>query len=311
MDNLTHSLFGAILGQAGLKKKTGLAMPTLIIAANLPDIDASCVVYGIESLSMRRGLTHGPLAMLILPIILWGIMLGVDHWQSRRGKRPADRLPIHKGWLLALAYLGCLSHPMLDWMNNYGVRLLEPFSSTWFYGDTLFIIDLWIWLVLGGLLWRSLKQEKRGDARWRRTALGGFLAVCAYILGNALITHHAEREAKSQLAAAGHADTLTVASPPPIAFWRRDIFWRDGLAYGSGTYELGRGLILNAAVTSTHMDDPRLARWLAGNADARAFLFWARMPLIEQDSPNGAMVLRDQRYHDDGAKTRFQVILGD
>ncbi len=40
MDNVTHSLIGAVLGQAGLKRKTGLAMPALIIAANLPDIDA-------------------------------------------------------------------------------------------------------------------------------------------------------------------------------------------------------------------------------------------------------------------------------
>ncbi len=62
MDNLTHSLIGAVLGQAGRKRKTGLAMPTLIIAANLPDIDAPCAIYGIEFLSMRRGITHGPIA---------------------------------------------------------------------------------------------------------------------------------------------------------------------------------------------------------------------------------------------------------
>ena len=46
MDNLTHSLAGAVLGQMGLKRKTGLAMPTLIIAANLPDIDAVAVLLG-------------------------------------------------------------------------------------------------------------------------------------------------------------------------------------------------------------------------------------------------------------------------
>ena len=39
MDNLTHSLIGAVLGQAGLKRKTGLAMPALIIGANLPDVE--------------------------------------------------------------------------------------------------------------------------------------------------------------------------------------------------------------------------------------------------------------------------------
>ncbi len=45
MDNLTHSLVGALLGQAGLKKKTGLAMPALVIGANLPDVDAACFFW--------------------------------------------------------------------------------------------------------------------------------------------------------------------------------------------------------------------------------------------------------------------------
>ena len=172
MDNLTHSLVGAVLGQMGLKKKTALAMPTLILAANLPDIDASCAFYGVESLAMRRGITHGPIALLLLPVLLWAAMIAFDRWQDRRGKRPAGRLPIDKGWLLALAYIGCFSHPALDWLNNYGIRLLEPFSHRWFYGDTLFIIDLWIWIALGLSLWLSLRRERRGTANWRRPACG-------------------------------------------------------------------------------------------------------------------------------------------
>mgnify|MGYP000430317752 CR=1 FL=1 len=86
--------------------------------------------------------------MLLLPLILWGIMLWFDRWQTQREKRPEKRLPVHKGWLLVLAYIGCLSHPLFDWFNSYGIRLLEPFSSQWFYGDTLFIIDIWLWAAL-------------------------------------------------------------------------------------------------------------------------------------------------------------------
>src|SRR3546814_14067204 len=108
---------------------------------------------------MRRGLTHGPIALLVLPLLLWAAMLAFDRWQARRGTRPAARLPIHKGWLLALACLGCLSHPAFDWLNTYGVRLLEPFSHRWFYGDTLFIIDPWIWVALGLSVARS--EERR------------------------------------------------------------------------------------------------------------------------------------------------------
>src|SRR3546814_15745982 len=107
MDNLTHCLVGAVLGQMGLKKKTGLAMPTLIIAANLPDIDAGCALYGIESLSMRRGITHGPIALILLPVLLWPLLLGFDRWQARRGQSPTGRLPGPKGRRLGNSRSSC------------------------------------------------------------------------------------------------------------------------------------------------------------------------------------------------------------
>lgn len=307
MDNLTHSLVGAVLGQMGLKKKTGLAMPTLIIAANLPDIDATCAVYGIESLSMRRGITHGPIALLLLPIILWGLMLAFDHWQSQRGKRPAERLPVHKGWLLALAYVGCLSHPALDWLNNYGIRLLEPFSHRWFYGDSIFIIDLWIWIALAVSLWLSLRGERRGAANWRRPAWIGFTAVCAYIFVNGLITGAAERMASRALAASGQKDALVVASPPPLAFWKREIFWRTPDRYGTASFVPGVGGHVDLTGAPTGMGDPRIATWVKADPAARAFLFWSRMPVAQRQGD--AILFRDQRFMHPLAQDRFQVRL--
>src|ERR671919_620239 len=41
-----------------------------------------------------------------------------------------------------------LSHPLLDWLNTYGMRWLMPFRGVWSYGDTLFIVDPWLWLAL-------------------------------------------------------------------------------------------------------------------------------------------------------------------
>lgn len=306
MDNLTHSLVGAVIGQLGLKKKTGLAMPTLIIAANLPDIDAGCAIYGLESLSMRRGITHGPIALILLPVILWAAMLAFDRWQARRGKRPASRLPIHRGWLLALAYIGFLSHPALDWLNNYGVRLLEPFSSRWFYGDSIFIIDPWIWIALGVALWVSLARERRGAASWRRPAWIGFTAVCAYILGNGVLTGMAERRGSDALAAAGHRGALVVASPPPLIFWERDLFWRTPRLYGSGHYAAGR-LVLDTQGAPTGMGDPRIALWARGDPAARAFLFWSRMPIAEPVSDE--IRLRDQRFTDPRLGDRMSLWL--
>lgn len=61
MDNLAHTLVGAALGYAGLKSRTGLGMATLMISANLPDIDVLGIPFG-ETLAWRRGWTHGPIS---------------------------------------------------------------------------------------------------------------------------------------------------------------------------------------------------------------------------------------------------------
>ncbi len=304
MDNLTHSLVGAVLGQMGLKRRTGLAMPTLILAANLPDIDAGCAIYGVESLAMRRGLTHGPIALLVLPLLLWAAMLAFDAWQARRGKRPSGRLPVHKGWLLALAYIGCLSHPALDWLNTYGIRLLEPFSHRWFYGDTLFIIDLWIWIALGVSVWVSLRRERRGIAHSTRPAWIGFTAVCAYIFVNGAITGRAEAQAAELLRRSGQGGALVVASPPPVRFWKRDIFWRGNGYYGSGAYSIGKGATVEPG-RPTGMDDMRLRLWARAEPAARAFLFWSRMPVATPDGD--AIMLVDQRFTQPLTRGSFTV----
>lgn len=145
MDPVAHTLVGAALAEAGLKKLSRYASATLIIGANLPDIDAVAQFWGEDiSLYVRRGWSHGILAMLVLPLVLAGLIWAWHRW---RGHRRADAPPFHPWTIVALAFLGVWCHPLLDWLNTYGVRLLMPFSDTWFYGDTLFIIDPWFWLL--------------------------------------------------------------------------------------------------------------------------------------------------------------------
>jgi inner membrane protein len=192
LDNLAHSLAGAALGEAGLKKKTGLGMAALIIGANLPDIDVLGLLVN-ENLAWRRGWTHGPIAMLILPPLLAAALVLFDHAQGKRGTRPADRMPIHRGWLLALAYVGWFSHPLLDYMNTYGIRLLMPFSDRWFYGDVLFIIDLWIWIMLGLGVWLSRRRQRQGSAKAARPARLSLALSSVYILAMGLSNDAAER----------------------------------------------------------------------------------------------------------------------
>ena len=296
MDNLTHSLVGALLGQCGLKSRTGLAMPALVIGANIPDVDAACLfwVEGVEHLAIRRGITHGPPAMVLLPLMLAGALWGWDRWQERRGTRPAGRAPVHFGWLFALSFIGCLSHPLLDWMNVYGVRLLEPFSQRWFYGDVLFIVDPWLWALLIGSVWLSLRRERRGGA-WQRPARAAFAAMLAYVGANAAITWY--RGAISSSDAPYHS--VNIASPPPLAFWRREIITGndDGLWRVEGR-EIGN-------CTLTQADKRRIARAVP---DAAPFLFWSRAPFISVE-PDGRTMLRDARYASPAIGDRFAVEL--
>jgi inner membrane protein len=290
MDNVTHSLVGALLGQMGLKRRSGLAMPTLIIAANIPDIDATCTVLGMVSLAMRRGLTHGPLAMLLLPLALTGAMVAFDRWQARRGSRPVNRLPVRPGWLLALAYIGCLSHPLFDWFNSYGIRLLAPFSQRWFYGDALFIVDPWLLAMLIAGVWLSRRRSRQARSDWQRPAWTAGAAVAAYVLTNIAISAQAVTQAKAAVPAA----TMIVANPTPVTFWRREVLVRTPQHYGSYASVLFRALGGSESLKRIGMDDPRIAARVKRNPEAQAFLFWSRMPIAE--TRGDTVILRDQRF---------------
>ena len=86
MDNITHSLTGWALGQAGLKQKTRKGLAALILAANAPDIDVFFQWAPWEPLATHRGVTHSLIGgVLVLPLILWGLLLALDSLLVKRG----------------------------------------------------------------------------------------------------------------------------------------------------------------------------------------------------------------------------------
>ncbi len=180
MDPLTHTLTGAALADVGLARRTPLAATTLILAANLPDIDVLSHLAGADAaLGLRRGLTHGVLAMATLPILLTAAVIFFDRRWRRRHQPHAPAASFAR--LLPLAYLGAASHPLLDWLNSYGIRWLMPFDNRWFYGDALFIIDPWLWLGLGGAIFLGHSRGRRSLLAWGAL---GVVTTAVFIFGS-------------------------------------------------------------------------------------------------------------------------------
>lgn len=308
MDNLAHALAGAALGEAGLKTKTGLGMATLVIAANLPDVDALGLLFG-ENLAWRRGWTHGPIAMLVLPPLLVAAMVLFDRWQARRGTRPVGRLPVHVGWLLTLAYLGWASHPLLDFMNTYGIRLLMPFSEQWFYGDALFIIDIWLWIALGFGIWLSRRRRGRRSAHAGRPALLSLGLAATYMTAMSASSVAAERLTREAAEARGHGPIRTVvANPVPIDPFRRRVVFSTDDAYGFGMLHWTPSPVLRLEpdLTPMNMDDPAIAEARRVKAIAD-FLYWSRLPFatIEHRADGRIVTISDARYADGGMRGTF------
>jgi len=176
LDPIAHTFTGAALAASGLRRTTPLATATLLIGANAPDVDVISAFGALfESLAFRRGWTHGVLALAVLPFVVAALVLLWDRYVRRR-EYPAAT-PARAGPILGLAALAVLTHPTLDWLNNYGLRWLMPFDGRWFYGDAVFIIDPWIWLGFGAVAFLTFSHR-------RHSLIGGSVF---WLLASALI----------------------------------------------------------------------------------------------------------------------------
>src|SRR5258706_2088163 len=130
LEPITHLLFGANLGRAGLNRKTAYATLTLTLAAEAPDLDVVGRVRGAAfGFEHHRGFTHSFLG----GVLVAAFVVAFVYLLHRLRRRPpaVDLPPPRWGWLLLYAYVACLSHVLLDFTNNYGVRPFWPFSARW------------------------------------------------------------------------------------------------------------------------------------------------------------------------------------
>jgi inner membrane protein len=124
----------------------------MALAAEAPDLDMlgqfKDPVFGFAH---HRGFTHSFLGLFLMSGLVVGFMYLIWHLRGRKASNSA--LPPRWGLLFVYAYLAGLTHILLDFTNNYGVRPFWPFSEKWYSWDIVFIADPFLWLVLvAGLL---------------------------------------------------------------------------------------------------------------------------------------------------------------
>ena len=295
MDNICHTLTGAVLGEAGLKRQTRMGVATLLIASNLPDIDVAVFATETLAMSFRRGWTHGVLAMAALPPALAGLIF---LWS--RARHPLARDPsLSFSGLVRLSYIGSWVHVLMDWLNSYGVRLLKPFSDRWFYGDALYIIDPILYVVFGVALVLARRRAMRDRAAPWRPAQGGLAIAGVYVVLMLASNWWARAEVRSELERAGRGDTRFMVTPVFVNPFRREVLvdlgdryekgflWFDPLPhFRPAGYGVDKNMAHPAVVAA--MQIPRV----------QAFLMWSRFPFfVVQDSSNRTRVfVNDYRY---------------
>ena len=163
MDNVTHAFVGAAMAECAVPGDASSRTRTVflaagIVAANAPDVDL--LYTGITEAPLgyllhHRGHSHTLPGLVALGLVIWAA-LRLFPW-GRAAMRGTERR-----WIL-LIVAALLGHLLMDTANGYGTHLFYPFSARWVYGDAVFVLEPWLWVIFGaalalnaGRFWRVL-----------------------------------------------------------------------------------------------------------------------------------------------------------
>jgi len=153
MDNITHTLIGALLGETVARTtqndprglpgtvRRNLLVATAAVGSNLPDVDVLYSFIGgkLNYLLQHRGHSHTIIGALLLAAAAFAI----TRWLlARRAHVPSSR---DLRWVAGIFAITPLLHIGMDFTNNYGVHPFWPLSDRWFYGDAVFIAEPLLW----------------------------------------------------------------------------------------------------------------------------------------------------------------------
>ncbi len=317
MEPITHFLTGAALSRAGFNRKTALATLTMTLAAEAPDIDI--LTYSKSSLfefAHHRGITH---SLVGVPVVTAAVLLLVwiiHRVRMRSPQQVAERVermrrlgyPIQPRWgqLYLFGLIAGLSHLLLDFTNNYGIRLFEPFSYRWYAWDIVFIFEPLLYVALiGGLvlpsLFRLINDEIGAKSRGPRGRAGAILALLG-VLAVWGVRDYQHRKAVAAMQARVYqgADPIRASAFPyplnPFVWYgvveTRDFFVQTQVDSLTPEVDPRENMQIRYKPEETPASVAAKSSYLG-----RVYLDWARYPLVEVEhlsSPQSGYLVRFQ-----------------
>lgn len=310
MDPITHFMTGACLARAGFNRKAAYAAGAMTLAAEAPDLDVLWSIDGpIAAFQHHRGWTHTFLGLPFEAAIVVGAVWLFHRWRTKRtitAKPP--RAPVRWGLLYCFSLVALLSHLLLDWTNNYGLRPFFPFNPRWYMGSFVFIIEPVILLfLLIALVAPSLFGLIGSEVGARRPAFRGQgWAIAALI---AIVTLWAvrfvEHDKAIQLAQSADyngASLLRVAADPyPINPFRWQTVAETPRFYQISTADTFNSTIATNQADTIYKPPTTLATLVAKRTWlGEIYLDWAQYPLVTETAadPDGltTVTFRDLRF---------------
>jgi inner membrane protein len=291
LEPITHFLTGACLGRAGLNRKTALATLTLTLAAEAPDLDVLGRFRGPAfGFAHHRGFTHSFAGVLLDAVVVVGFVYLVWRLRGRRTKDPS--LPPRWGWLFVYACLAGLSHILLDFTNNYGVRPFWPFSEKWYSWDIVFIVEpVMLGLLILGLvvplLFTLIDKEIGARRRGPRGRVAATLALVGVVVMWGLRDYE-HRRAINALEARSYndADPLRVSAYPTMT----DPFHWYGVVETPAFFALARVDSLTPEVDPEGQleirykpEETPITLAAKNSYIGRVYLDWAQYPITETE----------------------------
>jgi inner membrane protein len=309
LEPITHFLTGAVLARAGFNRKTALATATMTLAAEAPDLDVLSSFKGpAYSFAHHRGFTHSFLGSLLVSAVVTGLMYLI--WRLRGRRTHIPNLPPRWGLLFLFSYIAGLSHILLDFTNNYGVRPFWPFWEKWYSWDIVFIFEPALYIILiAGLVLPVLFSHNERLPRGRKFAVAALICVALLYAFRDHEHRHAVQALRQQHFESG--GPLRVSAYPyywHLFQWYAVAETRDSFATSDIDSRTGQ---LNQSELEYFPKPAETPATLAAKRSylGRAYLSWAQYPLVTETESAEDSIVRFQDLRYDYPRLRGRITL--